>query len=230
MPRLVGLAGLMMLIVGFIQAGFWGALTGLFTTGLIGLSLGILMGDPEAKLAPIRSALGIGQRTIALVAGGLGTTGVVYGGWRWGWAWSLVGFILGLATILALPSSLARRLAPMDDVSVAAVINTFLTDDELCRPLFTASGDRKTAEPLIRNRVLAIFKRNTTREGIRDVIRSESLKWKSILDAERVAAEGSSYMAEAIRRAPFQSRVDFCVTRIAGWLFESEYREPFKDW
>lgn len=54
------------------------------------------------------------------------------------------------------------------------------------------------------------------KESQRDAIRTESLKWNSIFDPQSVAAEGQGYVVETLRSAPLETRIDFCVTRVAG--------------
>lgn len=225
MLRLVALTSLAMCGVGFIRGGFFGALTGLLATLLIGTSLGVLFGDPQANVAPARSGLGIGQRAAALVAGALAITGAILGGWHWGWVWSLFGFLIGVTTVFAIRSSLQSRLSKIDDKVIGAV-QFFLTEDERCKPLFPEECERKAAEKLITDRIVTLFEHHTGKESQRDAIRTESLKWKSIFDPQRVAAEGQGYMVETLRSAPLETRITFCVTRVAGWLFESEYQEP----
>jgi len=225
MLRLVALTSLAMCGVGSIRGGFFGALTGLLATLLIGTSLGVLFGDPQANVAPARSGLGIGQRAAALVAGALAITGAILGGWHWGWVWSLFGFLIGVTTVFAIRSSLQSRLSKIDDKVIGAV-QFFLTEDERCKPLFPEERERKAAEKLITDRIVTLFEHHTGKESQRDAIRTESLKWKSIFDPQRVAAEGQGYMVETLRSAPLETRITFCVTRVAGWLFESEYQEP----
>lgn len=229
MIRLIALLALAMFVFGFMEGGFLGALTGFLATSLIGISLGILFGDPQANVAPARSGLGIAQRAAALIAGTLTVAGVILGGWRWGWAWTLLGFLTGVAPLFAIPPSFRSRLSKGDD-KVLVAVQSFLTDDELCKPLFPTDAERKAAEKLITERIVALFQHNASKESRRDAIRTESSKWKSIFDPQRFAAEAPTHLAEAMRHASLETRVDFCVTRVAGWLFQSEYQEPFRNW
>lgn len=227
--RLTALTGLAMFVVGFTRGGVLGALTGSLATILIGTSLGVLFGDPQTNVAPARSGLGIVQRAAALVAGALTMAGVILGGWHWGWAWSLLGFLMGVVTLFAIPPSLRPRLSKIDDKVIVAV-QSFLMEDERCKPLFPEDLERKAAEKLIADRIVALFEHNTGKESQRDATRTESLKWNSIFDPQRVAAEGQGYLVETLKSAPLETRIDFCVTRVAGWLFESEYQEPTINW
>ena len=224
---------LAMSVFGFTQGGFLGALTGFWATAFIGISLGL---HPLNDLAPIRSGLGIIQRASALILGTLTIAGVMLGGWRWGWAWSLlamcccVGFGIGARLLFGIPlSDSPFSLSNIDDKVIRA-LQLLLVEDDRCKPLFPEDHERKAVEHLITDRIVALFKQNTSKESQRVAIRTESLKWQSIFDPQRLTAEGQDYLLEALKHASLETRIDFCVTRVAGWIFESEYKDTLINW
>jgi hypothetical protein len=141
-----------------------------------------------------------------------------------------VGFVKGAALLFAIPlPNSPFSLSKIDDKVIGAV-QLLLMEDERCKPLFPEDHERKAVEHLIADRIVALFKQSTSKESQRVAIRTESLKWQSIFDPQRLSAEGQDYLLEALRHAPLETRIDFCVTRVAGWIFESEYQETLINW
>lgn len=109
---------------------------------------------------------------------------------------------------------------------ISAVVAAFLAEDDLCKPLFQDGREREEARKLVERRISDIWMDHAGKEEAREAIQEWSNKWKAILNLDRVQIEGTAYMEQALRSAPYPVRVDFCITRVAGYLFQEIYREP----
>jgi hypothetical protein len=110
---------------------------------------------------------------------------------------------------------------------ISSAVAGFLAEDDLCKPLFPAGPERVEAKNVVERRIIDIWMDHAGKEEVRAAINTWSKEWKAILDPDRVRKEGSAYMEKALRSAPFAVRVDFCITRVAGYLFQEIYKEPF---
>jgi tetratricopeptide (TPR) repeat protein len=99
---------LILLVVGWRQAGWMGSLTSVISANL---SLSVLLcalGAHDMAL-PLTSGIGRLQRISCLPLLGLSIGGAVFGGWKWGWLWSLVFYLAGALVFLGIESFVMRR-------------------------------------------------------------------------------------------------------------------------
>ena len=118
-----------------------------------------------------------------------------------------------------------RRAPTVPRISTA--VAAFLAEDDLCKPLFPDGPERVEARKVVERRIIDIWMDHAGKEEVREAIDKWSNKWKAILDSDRVQTEGPVYLEKALWSAPYAIRVDFCVTRVAGYLFQEIYNEPF---
>ena len=103
----VNIAWLAAAIIGFVQGGWLGALTGV----VAGLALYIMGGAAlSRKGGASRNALAFGFG-IGLV---LIVLGLAIGGWRWGWAGAIAGLVLGTTLSKLFVSIAESRRATRD--------------------------------------------------------------------------------------------------------------------
>jgi hypothetical protein len=110
-----GFAGLFMcilLVVGFVQAGWRGVLTALVASWNAWPA--IAREEPRGAPTPAPSLIDRARRLGGVTGAILACAGLYHGGWRMGWAWGTAGYALGMVVALRVAALVGALREPVE--------------------------------------------------------------------------------------------------------------------